>query len=137
MTNHGRLAAVTLLKMCGVFELGIYACHCTSTMDMYQEPLPEDEDKQGDNRRSRRCTRAPNDTARQGVTTEGRRGAVVYLKKKMGTFRQVVVVSVRKSPTLVVCRAVLGFPAPSSLETLQAQHMRFQKRKRNHHAFWD
>ncbi len=54
------------------------------------------------------------------MTTGGRRGPVMYLKKKMGTLRQVVVVSVRKRPTLVVCRAVLGLPAPNSLDTLQA-----------------
>ena len=47
----------------------------------------------------------------------------------MGTFRQVVVVSVRKSPTLLVCRAVLGFPAPNSLDTLQAQHNAFPQNK--------
>lgn len=54
---------------------------------------------------------------------------MTYLKKKMGTFRQVVVVSVRKSPTLLVCRAVLGFPAPNSLDTLQAQHNAFPQNK--------
>lgn len=43
---------------------------------------------------------------------------MAYLKKKMGTFRQKVVVRVKKMPTLVVCLAVLGFPAPNSLETL-------------------
>ncbi len=54
----------------------------------------------------------------------------MYLKKKMGTLRQVVVVSVRKRPTLVVCRAVLGFPAPNSLDTLQAPHMHFPEKKK-------
>jgi len=97
--------------------------------------LTEEENKPGSSR-SRRCTGARNETARQGMTTEGRRGLVTYLKKKMGTFRQVVVVSVRKSPTLVVCRAVLGFPAPNSLDTLQAQHMHFHKTKTKHYAFW-
>ena len=43
---------------------------------------------------------------------------IAHLKKKMGTLRHVVVARVRNRPTLVLCPAVLGFPAPSSLETL-------------------
>lgn len=41
-----------------------------------------------------------------------------HLKKKIGTLRHVVVARVRNRPTLVLCLAVLGFSAPSSLDTL-------------------
>lgn len=43
-----------------------------------------------------------------------------HLKKKIGRFRHMVVARVRNSPTRVLCLAVSGLPAPSSLETLNA-----------------
>ena len=43
-----------------------------------------------------------------------------HLKKKIGRLRHVVVARVRNRPTWVLCLAVLGLPAPSSLETLHA-----------------
>ena len=43
---------------------------------------------------------------------------IAHLKKKIGTLRHVVVARVRNRPTLVLCLAVLGFAAPSSLDTL-------------------
>lgn len=45
---------------------------------------------------------------------------IAHLKKKIGTLRHVVVARVRNRPTLVLCLAVLGFSAPSSLDTLRA-----------------
>lgn len=123
--RYGRVTAVTLLKVCTVFELGKSANACINIRYRYSYVRREQAGRQ---QKKQKTYMAPNETARRRTTTEESRGPVMYLKKKMGIFRQVVVVSVRKRPTLVVWRAVLGFPAPSSLDTLHAQHMRFQKK---------